>query len=116
MAAVMTVTLIWGGCLSCSQYFRPPAKAAGSCCDPHGGCKEKPGQSKAKRDCNLQPVALASAKSSGAAIQSSLAFMVLSAESTLLRATTQWHAALPIVPPDRGSPPDLNVLHSVLRI
>jgi hypothetical protein len=116
MSTVLAVTLIWGGCLSCSNYFRLPAKAAGSCCNPHGGCKDKPGSPKSARECNIQPAALTSAKALDSAIQPSNVSVILPVDFIQLTISSRYHAGFPAALPDRGSPPDLNLLHSVLRV
>src|SRR5438067_10242355 len=41
MSFLLAVTLLWGGCLSCSQYFMFPNAKAG-CCKPASGCGKVP--------------------------------------------------------------------------
>ena len=113
MSALMTITLVWGGCLSCSQYFVSPMKA---CCDPHGSCNRKPGTPKSTRECNLQPAVPASAKAPEAAIQVSLASAILPSELAQFATSNRRHADFSTALSEPGSPPDLNLLHSVLRI
>jgi hypothetical protein len=47
---LLLTTLMWGGCISCEQYFMWPG--AKSCCAPDGHCKTKaPTQENAGREC-----------------------------------------------------------------
>lgn len=57
MALVMVVTLLWGGCLSCSQYFMFPKAIAKHCCLPTGHCKNVPAR-QTEQQCNRQAMAL----------------------------------------------------------
>jgi hypothetical protein len=116
MAALVTVTLIWGGCLSCSQYFVSPIKTAKACCDPHGGCKEKPGSPKSTRECNIQPAVLAKVKVLNAALQFSLISAALPAQPGQFITQSRRPADFRFALTDRGSPPDLTLLHCVFRI
>jgi hypothetical protein len=110
ITALMTVTLIWGGTLSCSLELAPVK----SCCNPHGGCKEKPGPSQASRQCNLLPVGLSTAKAPVPAHPPTVAAAVLPADSSVFNAAR--HFVVMSAAPDHGSPPDLNLLHSVFRV
>ena len=56
LSFVMTATLMWGGCVSCDQYFMFPGKQQ-PCCNKAGKC-ERPGKNQStaeKRDCNRLP-------------------------------------------------------------
>ena len=39
LSLLMLATLVWGGCISCDEYFMWPG--AKSCCAPNGRCKTK---------------------------------------------------------------------------
>src|SRR5262245_52232882 len=49
---------MWGGCVSCEQYFMFPGKQQQSCCNKSGQC-ERPGKNShkpVKQDCNRLPL------------------------------------------------------------
>ena len=115
MAALMTAALTWGNCLLCPQLLVKAAKAGKTCCNPQGHCQEKPGSPKSATQCNLQPVILASAKTPDAAALT-LPYSPVPAESALVIPVYPLYAGRPVKPRDRSAPPDLNLLHSVLRI
>ena len=112
MSALMTATLLWGGCLSCPVFFGPGVTAVKNCCHPHGGCKEKPGETKKASACSMQSAVLSANKAADAVTP------VLSVSLLLpvFQPVTTRSAGFLVPLLDRGSPPDLNLLHSVLRI
>ena len=60
MALVLAATMLWGGCLSCSQYFMLASAAGKDCCEP-GKCKKTQSKPSAQDECTIQQVALKSA-------------------------------------------------------
>lgn len=53
LSLVVAATFLWGGCVSCEQYFMFPGKHQ-SCCNKSGQC-ERPGKNSSKPeklDCN----------------------------------------------------------------
>jgi len=117
MSAILLATMLWGGCLSCAQYFMFPALTAKHCCMPSGECKKTPAKPSAPEECKIQPVSFRN----GAVEQDHGTFLASSV--TALPLARDWSPALPhgataITLPlvDQGSPPDLNLLYSVLRI
>src|SRR5215471_16928113 len=51
LSLLLVTTLLWGGCISCEQYFTF-GKSHG-CCTPDGRCKTKaPVKNGSGRDCN----------------------------------------------------------------
>ncbi len=116
MSVVLAITLMWGGCLSCANYFRAPAKVAGRCCHTDGSCKDKPGSPKSTSDCNIQQAALSNAKALDAALQPTLVSAIPQASFIPRAALFQAQREFPAIPPDRGTPPDLNLLYSIFRI
>jgi hypothetical protein len=112
MSALMAVSLLWGGCLSCPLFFGPGVTAVRNCCHPHGGCKEKPGESKSAGACTLQSAVLVATKATHAVTPVLFVSVVL----PVAQPVTTRRANSPIALSDRGSPPDLNLLHSVFRI
>src|SRR5262249_32223044 len=57
LSLLVTATLMWGGCVSCEQYFMFAGKQKSqSCCNKSGKC-ERPGKNPSKpekQDCNFQ--------------------------------------------------------------
>ena len=60
LSLMMVATFLWGGCVSCEQFFMFPGKQQG-CCNKSGQC-ERPGKSTPKPqkpekvDCNRLPL------------------------------------------------------------
>ena len=112
LSLVLVVTLLWGGCLSCSQYFMFPSSHAG-CCDPAGHCGKTP-QAPAK-DCHIQPLALTKTFSTTTA-QSTLPAVVLPVTMAAANQPSVFGTRLLAFFSPQPSPPDLGLLHSVFRI
>lgn len=113
LSLLLVVTLLWGGCLSCPQYFMFP-NSHGGCCHPDGHCKQVPSQQPASTECNIQPIAPTSGVSD-TAIQPVLLSAIIPADRVSI------HAIAPGTPRlEPGtldpSPPDLYLLQSILRI
>jgi hypothetical protein len=58
LAVLLVSTLLWGGCLSCSQFFMLTANGSQPCCTPTGQCHRVPAPSPISRDCTIQAIAL----------------------------------------------------------
>ena len=57
LSLLVVATFLWGGCVSCEQFFMFPGKQQ-QCCNKTGQC-ERPGQSSPKpekQDCNRLPL------------------------------------------------------------
>jgi hypothetical protein len=113
LSLLMVVTLLWGGCLSCPQFFMF-ANSHDGCCNPAGHCKQVPARSPASKDCNIQPIALATGAPDMAA-PSSLPIAIVPAILMTADASVHGAAMLEFLP-SHASPPDLSLLHSVFRI
>ena len=103
LSMLMVVVLVWGGCISCSQYFR--FAAPHGCCDPVGHCHQKTPTSKT---CSIQPVDVP-------AVAHFIA-PEISAASIVPPKLVAEAAFAPAVVSIEHSPPDLCKLHSVFRI
>lgn len=113
LSLLLVTSLVWGGCISCEQYFMWPGVK--SCCTPGGHCKTK--QSPAKKDSGpeCKQLAFEDHKSldhhfdlpavDTAAVP--VAQPVLATEAVAHRPSLELLAA---------SPPDLQILHSTFRI
>lgn len=117
LALLLTVTLLWGGCISCPQFFMFPGVKAGklkSCCDKAGRCTRTQSTSTGESECQKMPM---EAHASG--------HLVL--EAPLPDPFEHLHAALLIPSQPRfavpgidfafeHSPPDIQALHSTFLI
>jgi hypothetical protein len=57
LSVLVVATFLWGGCISCEQFFMFPGKQQ-QCCNKSGQC-ERPGKSSPKpqtQDCNRLPL------------------------------------------------------------
>ena len=57
LSLLLVATFLWGGCVSCEQFFMFPGKQR-QCCNKSGQC-ERPGKSSPKpetQDCNRLPL------------------------------------------------------------
>ena len=58
LSLLVLATFMWGGCVSCKQYYMFPGKRQQSCCNNSGKC-ERPGKAPTKpekQDCNRLPL------------------------------------------------------------
>jgi hypothetical protein len=103
-------TLVWGGCISCEQYFMWPG--AKSCCSPDGHCKTKtPKQQSSTREC--KQIAFDHQKSVDLHIELPLIAVVkIVVPVRMADALERWQGSNLIEP----SPPDLPVLNSTFLI
>ena len=110
LSFLLLTTLVWGGCISCEQYFMFPG--AKGCCDPSGHCKSKaPAKHAPDRDC--KQIAFDHQKSLDLHIDlpvaSALAF---DAPALTVEPVIERHGPSPVDP----SPPDLQILNSTFLI
>ena len=106
MALALTASLLWGGCLSCTQYFMSPARK--SCCEP-GKCRKSQSKPSAPEACLIQPMALKDAPAMPARTSAQVAFVdilpALALASTVPFRQLNFHRGT--VLPDPQPPPDL---------
>jgi hypothetical protein len=109
LSLLLLVTFVWGGCISCEQYFM--FGGAKSCCSPNGRCKTKPSPSQnSDREC--KQIAFDHHKSVDFHIDPPTITMAkIELPVPTIEALEHWRGAL-IEP----SPPDLQILHSTFRI
>ena len=107
---LLLTTLVWGGCISCEEFFMLPG--AKSCCSPKGHCKTKPPTpQKSNRDC--KQIAYDRHKSVDVHIeQPIIAVLTIDFPTQPVEPLERWHCAVPIEP----SPPDLQILNSTFLI
>jgi hypothetical protein len=111
MAMVLVATLLWGGCLSCSQYYMLGRTAARHCCMPTGECKNAPARQSAKQ-CNLQVMALVHQQS----VLDHATNIVALPVALISLALPDFAAPVFVVPVSHAPPPNIGRPLSVLRI
>jgi hypothetical protein len=110
LSLLLFTTFVWGGCISCEQYFMWPG--AKSCCAPDGHCKTKaPAQQTSSREC--KQIAFGHQKSVDLHIDLPVvASGTFDVPTRRVEPLATWHGTRPVEP----SPPDLQVLHSTFLI
>jgi hypothetical protein len=110
LSLLLVTTLVWGGCISCEQYFMWPGVK--SCCAPNGHCKTKtPAKQNPGPEC--KQIAFEHQKSLDLHIDLPALTVV---QVDLPICPVQLFACSQDVNPVGLSPPDLNVLHSTFLI
>lgn len=108
LSLLLVVTLFWGGCVSCPQFFMFP-KADKSCCNKAGQC-ERPTKNAVAKECKRMPLE----SQAFASMDVSLAALPASMEPVAIAALVSTrHRDLP---DPHYSPPDLTVLNSAFVI
>ena len=110
LSLLLLTTLVWGGCVSCEQYFMLPG--AKSCCAPDGHCKRSaPAGKSSGREC--KQIAFDHQKAFNLHIDLPIA-AVVAADLPLcdVEQFAAWRGGNQLDP----SPPDLQVLHSTFLI
>jgi hypothetical protein len=118
LAILLTATLLWGGCLSCANYFMLPSISTADCCAPTSHCKEKNKPAPSSQEgCRIQAVAPSKAGPIVPHTPVLFAHFTPVIVPVGIWAVSSAHAvSAPAVPPGNFSPPDLCLLHSVFRI
>ena len=111
VTAVLTATLVWGGCLSCQPAA--PQKIAGGCCQPSGKCETPRPQTPDHKHCKASAAALQDYIQSSA--DPAPAMIPAPAEAASAFATIPEIQAQP-APSPQATPLALYVLHSTLLI
>ena len=103
-------TLIWGGCISCEQYFM--FGQSHGCCNPEGHCKRKaPAKNSPAPDCKQ----IAFDHQKGIDLHFDLPVITVERIAAPVRDVERFPRGLDALPLD-PSPPDLQVLHSIFLI
>jgi hypothetical protein len=115
LSLLLVVTFMWGGCVSCEQYFMFPGMQQRSCCNKSGQC-ERPGKTPAKpekQDCNRLPIGPGGSAHQvhpPAALPVGIAPPVLPFSPRAALVFLAFEAVL------EPSPPDLQALHATFLI
>jgi hypothetical protein len=112
LSLLLLTTVVWGGCISCEQYFM--FGGAKSCCSPDGRCKTKKSPTEQNRGRECAQITFDHHKTIDHHID--LAHIAAAVEIAVplpsIDGVERWHAFRLIEP----SPPDLQVLHSTFLI
>src|SRR5882724_2754802 len=108
----MLATQLWGGCVSCSQFFMFPSTNKG-CCNKTGQC-ERPGSTSPKIDCKRLPLALQ--RLGNAHVELPPAIGMKAAVEITPTPALEFLLAVSDVLRVEHSPPDLPALHSTFLI
>jgi hypothetical protein len=113
LSLLLLATLMWGGCISCPQFFMTP-NAEKSCCDQAGKCKRQSEQSPIEKECQRMPLEPPSI----GGMHHTLAVVALPtpvpefASEPPVTLGVMYSEALPL----EYSPPDVQVLNSTFLI
>jgi len=112
LSLVVVATFLWGGCVSCEQYFMFPGKHQ-QCCNKSGQCERssKKLPKPEKQDCNRLP--LERTKTTHVPLPAVLPAAIAPAVEQFYAPLLQAWAFE--IPPDI-SPPDVQALHSTFLI
>ena len=111
LSMLMLATLVWGGCISCSEYFMWPS--AKSCCSPNGRCKTKTPSSPQESSRECKQIAFDHQKTIDHHVELPMvAAVTIDLPYRAIASWERWQSAVPVDP----SPPDLEVLHSIFLI
>jgi hypothetical protein len=111
LSLLLLSTLVWGGCISCEQYFMWPG--AKGCCAPDGHCKTKNAPAKQDPGRGCKQIAFDHQKSIDHHIDLPV---VATAAIDLPIRTVELFPRGDGPNPIKGSPPDLQVRHSIFLI
>jgi hypothetical protein len=109
LSLLMVITLLWGGCIACEQFFMFPGISS-KCCNKSGQC-ERPGKSQPKTECNRMPLALQGGSHVDVAPPPVAGAMTAAASQPVVPLRL---AVSEIVP--EPSPPDLQVLYATFLL
>ena len=111
LSLLLVTTFLWGGCISCEQYFM--FGGAKDCCAPDGHCKSKvPVENTPDRACNQIAFDHHRHADLSVCLPVPVIASILSADFTPERAPIPHREFRPSEP----SPPDLQILHSTFLI
>ena len=115
LSLLAAITLFWGGCISCPQFFMFPTaeETEKSCCNKAGNC-ERPEKTAPEKECKLMPLELQAFGSADVQLAAAgITTDVLPFAPIFRPAVRGMHFE---TEPVEHSPPDLTVLHSTLLI
>ena len=110
LSALVVVTLLWGGCISCPQFFMFPT-AAKSCCNKDGKC-ERPTKTAPVKECKRMPFG----PQGSSMAHNELAVAIVEVAPVMAVLVGPSMAVYRDPATVEHSPPDLNVLHAIFLI
>ena len=111
LSLLLLATFVWGGCISCEQYFMWPSDK--SCCSPDGHCKTKKAPVKQDPGRECKQMAFDHQKAIDHHIDLPvIAVVAVDVPIHIVEAFAQGHGIDAIEP----SPPDRQILHSIFLI
>lgn len=118
LSLVMVATMMWGGCISCPQFFMFPTKASKGCCQKNGQCdrgsKSTPDKSAPAKECKRMPLEpIGSDPTHGTFVLAAELTTAVVVSPVIAVLSSGPHRETPVL---EHSPPDLNVLHSTFLI
>ena len=109
LSLLLVTTFLWGGCVSCEQYFT--FGQSHGCCNPDGHCKSKvPAKNGSGRDC--KQIAFDHQKGIDLHFDLAVATESIALPVANIELSQHWCDTLPFDP----SPPDFQALHSTFLI
>jgi hypothetical protein len=112
LSFLMVLTLLWGGCISCPQFFMFP-KTEKSCCNKDGQC-ERPTKNTPIKECKQMPLELQEFGAAHAELAIAEVLVSTIRFNTMLEPASEAPRSETLG--SDHSPPDLNLLHSTLII
>jgi hypothetical protein len=116
---LLVVSYLWGGCISCQQFFMFPG-SKGHCCEARR-CKNPAKKStdragsQTPQDCQTMPLERSSAAHSHTDLAARLTVVSIPATDVIELARSHAKAAIDF-DPTAGSPPDIPVIDAALLI
>jgi len=109
LSLLLVTTLVWGGCVSCEQYFM--FGQSRGCCNPDGHCNRKAPHSNNSRDCKQ----IAFDHQKGIDLHFDLPAISIERITFCVRDPECFSPSREVLHVD-ASPPDLQVLNSTFLI
>jgi len=117
---LLVVSYLWGGCISCPQFFMLPG-SKGHCCEaqrcknPAKKSTDRAGSQTTPQDCQTMPLERTSAGHSHSDVAARSADISVPATDLIELARSHARAAIEF-DPTAGSPPDIPVMGAALLI
>jgi hypothetical protein len=117
---LLVVSYLWGGCISCQQFFMLSGSkghccAAQRCKNPAKKSTDRTGSQTTQQDCQTMPLERSSAAYSHSDLAARLAEISVPATNFIELALSHTRAAIEF-DPTAGSPPDIPVIDAALLI
>jgi len=117
---LLVVSYLWGGCISCPQFFMFPG-GKGHCCEarrcktPAKKSTDRAGSQTTPQDCQTMPLERTSAAHSHSDVAARLTVVPVPATDFIQLARSHARAAIEF-DPTAGSPPDIPIIDAALLL